>query len=125
MKRLLPLALFAACAATASMSHAQDYPATKLKVVGGLSNLSLYNEFEKPFWLTTIPKASGGKVTADIKGFNEMGLKGPEMIRLMSQGVIEFGTSTLAYFAADNPINEAIDLAGLAPDVKTARAGTQ
>ncbi|KAG1165822.1 hypothetical protein G6F35_018555 [Rhizopus arrhizus] len=43
----------------------------------------------------------------------------------MSQGVIEFGTATLSYFASDNPINEAIDLAGLAPDVKTARAVTE
>ncbi|KAG1246911.1 hypothetical protein G6F68_014431 [Rhizopus microsporus] len=54
-----------------------------------------------------------------------MGLKGPELLRLMSQGVIEFGTATLSYFASDNPINEAIDLAGLAPDVKTARAVTE
>ncbi|WP_313301924.1 TRAP transporter substrate-binding protein [Diaphorobacter sp.] len=123
MKRILPLIALAA-AALAPMAQAQDYPATKLKVVGGLSNLSLYNEFEKPFWTQKIPQASGGKVTADIKGFNEMGLKGPELIRLMSQGVVEFGTSTLAYFAADNPINEAIDLAGLAPDVKTAREVT-
>ena len=124
MKCLLPV-IFLATTAWTSMSQAQDLPVTKLKIAGGLSNLSLYNEFEKPFWTQTIPKASGGKVTADIKGFNEMGLKGPEMIRLMSQGVLEFGTSTLAYFAADNPINEAIDLAGLAPDVKTARAVTE
>jgi TRAP-type C4-dicarboxylate transport system substrate-binding protein len=54
-----------------------------------------------------------------------MGLKGPEVMRLMGSGVIEFGTSTLAYFAADNPINEAIDLAGLAPNVKIARAVTE
>ena len=53
-----------------------------------------------------------------------MGLKGPELLRLMSQGVIEFGTATLSYFASDNPINEAIDLAGLAPDAQTARAVT-
>jgi TRAP-type C4-dicarboxylate transport system substrate-binding protein len=43
----------------------------------------------------------------------------------MSQGVVEFGTATLSYFAGDNPINEAIDLAGLAPDVKTARQVTE
>ena len=42
----------------------------------------------------------------------------------MSTGVVEFGTATLSYFASDNPINEAIDLAGLAPDVKTAREVT-
>ena len=51
-----------------------------------------------------------------------MGLKGPEILRLMSQGVIEFGTATLSYFASDNPINEAIDLAGLTSDAKGARA---
>ena len=127
MSRLsLSVALAAASAVlTVSAVHAQELPATKVTVVGGLSNLSLYNDYEKPFWTQTIPAASGGKITADIKGFNEMGLKGPELLRLMSQGVIEFGTSTLAYFASDNPINEAIDLAGLAPDVKTARAVTE
>lgn len=124
MKRVLSLLALAATAFTAT-AQAQDLPATKLKVVGGLSNLSLYNDFEKPFWTKTIPEASKGKVTVDIKGFNDMGLKGPEVMRLMSSGVIEFGTSTLAYFAADNPINEAIDLAGLAPNVKIARAVTE
>lgn len=125
MKRALSLSVLALAATTlTTISHAQDLPATKLKVVGALSNLSLYNDFEKPFWTKVLPAASGGKVSGDIKGFNDMGLKGPEVMRLMSSGVIEFGTSTLAYFAADNPINEAIDLAGLATDVKTARAVT-
>jgi len=95
-----------------------------LKVVGGLSNLTPYKDFEQPFWTKTIPEKSKGQVTAEIKGFNEMGLKGPELLRLMGQGVIEFGTATLSYFASDNPINEAIDLAGLSPDVKTARQVT-
>jgi TRAP-type C4-dicarboxylate transport system substrate-binding protein len=104
--------------------YAQDLPKTHLKIVGGLSNLTAYNDYEKPFWTKTVPERSKGQVTAEIKGFNEMGLKGPELLRLMSQGVVEFGTATLAYFASDNPINEAIDLAGLAPDVKTARAVT-
>jgi TRAP-type C4-dicarboxylate transport system substrate-binding protein len=125
MQRHLLSIVFAAVAALTGAAQAQDLPVTKLKVVGGLSNLSLYNDYEKPFWTQKIPQASGGKITAEIKGFNEMGLKGPELLRLMSQGVVEFGTSTLAYFAADNPINEAIDLAGLAPDVKTARAVTE
>ena len=123
MKHALSV-LALAIASFVPTAQSADLPATKVKVVGALSNLTLYNDFEKPFWIKTIPEASGGRVTADIKGFNDMGLKGPEVIRLMSSGVIEFGTSTLAYFAADNPINEAIDLAGLATDVKTARAVT-
>lgn len=123
MKKLLITATLAA-AFVATAAHAQDLPKTNLKVVGGLSNLTAYNDYEKPFWTKTVPELSNGQVTAEIKGFNEMGLKGPELLRLMSQGVIEFGTATLAYFASDNPINEAIDLAGLAPDAKTARAVT-
>jgi TRAP-type C4-dicarboxylate transport system substrate-binding protein len=104
---------------------AQDLPKTQLKIVGGLSNLTVYSEFERPFWTKTIPERSKGQVTAEISGFNEMGLKGPELLRLLGQGVVPFGTASLSYFASDNPINEAIDLAGLAPDVQTARKVTK
>lgn len=100
-------------------------PRTELKVVGGLSNLTAYQNNEQPFWTKTIPELSDGQVTATIQGFNEMGLKGPELLRLIGQGVVPFGTATLSYFAGDNPINEAIDLAGLAPDVATAKAVTK
>ena len=123
MKKHLAIAL-AASAMIAGSAVAQDLPKTQLKVVGGLSNLTPYKDFEQPFWTKTIPEKSKGQVTAEIKGFNEMGLKGPELLRLMGQGVIDFGTATLSYFASDNPINEAIDLAGLSPDVKTARQVT-
>ena len=118
-KRLIITAALAALVGTAV--HAQALPKTQLKVVGGLSNLAPYNDFEKPFWTTTVPSLSGGQVTTEIKGFNEIGLKGPELLRLMSQGVIEFGTATLSYFASDDPINEAVDLAGLTTDAKTQR----
>ena len=119
-------ALTAAAFALAAMpALAQDLPKTHLKITGGLSNLTAYQDYEVPFWTKTIPAQSKGQITAEIKGFNEMGIKGPELLRLMGSGVIEFGTATLAYFASDNPINEAIDLAGLAPDIKTAREVTQ
>ncbi len=124
MKKRFALSLLLAAATVFGAANAQELPKTHLKIVGGLSNLSAYNDYEKPFWLKTIPELSKGQVTVEIKGFNEMGLKGPELIRLMQQGVIEFGTATLSYFASDNPINEGIDLAGLSPDVKIARAVT-
>lgn len=123
MKKLILIALSAATLATSGV-YAQELPRTQLNVVGGLSNLTAYKDFEEPFWTKTIPEKSNGQVTAEIKGFNQMGLKGPEILRLVSQGVIEFGTATLSYFAGDNAINEAIDLPGLAPNVQTARAVT-
>lgn len=124
---LLPILTAAALAAgtcAAAQEAVPGLPKTELQVVGGLSNLTAYRNFEKPFWTETVPKLSEGQVTATIKGFNEMGLKGPEIMRLISQGVVPIGTATLAYFASDNAINEAIDLAGVSPDVKTARQVT-
>ncbi len=100
---------------------AQDLPKTKLTVVGGLSNLTAYQKGEYPFWTETIPKLSNNQISVEIKGYNEMGLKGPEILRLVEQGIIPIGSATLAYFATDNAMNEAIDLAGLAPTVEIAK----
>ena len=123
--RTLTHTLLVAAGLLSLQASAQDLPKTHLKITGGLSNLTAYTDYEKPFWTKTIPEKSKGQVTAEIKGFNEMGIKGPELLRLLGSGVLEYGTATLSYFATDNPINEAIDLAGLAPDVKTARAVTK
>jgi TRAP-type C4-dicarboxylate transport system substrate-binding protein len=122
MKTIVVAAIAGTLATGAAL--AQELPKTQLRIVGGLSNLTAYNDYEKPFWTKTIPEKSKGQVTAEIKGFNEMGLKGPELLRLLGQGVIEFGTATLSYFASDNPINEAIDIATIAPDVQAARKVT-
>lgn len=105
---------------TAAM--ADTLPKTKVNVVGSWSNLSQYRDFEHPFWTNEIPEKSGGAITADIKGFNEMGLKGGEIGRLISQGVIQFASIPPGYLASDDPRNEVIDLAGLSPDIATARA---
>lgn len=116
---------FASALLISGSALAQELPKTELQIVGGLSNLTAYQNFEVPFWTKTIPEKSNGQITTTIKGFNDLGLKGPELLRLMSQGVVPFGTATLSYFASDNPINEAIDLPGLAPDVATARKVTE
>lgn len=104
-----------------SPSFAQILPVTELKVLGGLSTRSNYKQVEQPFWLKTLPEHSAGQITAEIKGFDEMGLKGSELLKLMKQGVIEFGVIPLIYPAADTALYEAVDLAGLATDAKTAR----
>jgi TRAP-type C4-dicarboxylate transport system substrate-binding protein len=50
-----------------------------------------------------------------------MGLRGPEVFRLMRLGVVDFGTSALGWAAGDEPANEAPDLAGVALDIASAR----
>lgn len=101
---------------------AQDLPAAELKVLGGLSTRPTYKEIEQPFWSQTIPTDSKGQITADIKAFDEVGLKGPELFKMLKQGVIEFGVVPFSYSSNEFPASEAIDLAGLATDVKTARS---
>src|SRR5690625_7363343 len=50
-----------------------------------------------------------------------MVLKGPEVLLVIGQVVVPFGSATMSSFASDNPINEAIDLAGLAPTIEIAK----
>jgi TRAP-type C4-dicarboxylate transport system substrate-binding protein len=121
MRHLARVVTAAFLVSAVSLAHAQQLPKTQLKVVGTWNNLSQYKNFEHPFWTKEIFDKSGGAISADIKGFNEMGLKGPEIGRLMKQGVIDFGSTVLGYMASDDSRNEAIDLAGLSPDIGTAR----
>lgn len=121
MPRLATLAAVAAGLVVAAPAAAQQLPKTHLKVVGSISTLPPYKDYELPFWTKHLAAKSNGAITADAKGFNEMGLKGPEVLRLMGQGVMEIGATVVAYLAADDPQNEAIDIAGLVTDVATAR----
>lgn len=104
-----------------SLASAQELPQTHLKVMGGASFNAQYRELEQPFWLKQIPEHSKGKITAEITPVNELGLKGTEVLRLMGLGVLDFATPILGYVAPDEPLSGAVDLAGLSPDLETAR----
>lgn len=124
MKFLLRCLLAASALVIAGGVAAQALPKTHLRVVGTFPNLPQYKDFEVPFWTKRLPEKSNGAVTAEIKAFSEMGMKGPEVLRLMGQGVIEIGATVISYLAADDPANEMVDMAGLLPDVATARRVT-
>ena len=98
---------------------------TRLNVQGGWATGGIFTEFEVPFWTETIPEKTGGAVTVRLTNLNEMGLKGPEVFRMMRLGLIDFGTSVLGYVAGDHPENGAPDLAGIANSAAEARAATE
>ena len=98
---------------------------TRLNVQGGWATGGIFTEFEVPFWMETIPEKTGGAVTVRLTNLNEMGLKGPEVFRMMRLGLIDFGTSVLGYVAGDHPENGAPDLAGIANTAAEARAATE
>lgn len=124
LRARIAVAAVAIAAGAATANAADKLPPTKINVVGNLGITTQYKELEAPFWLEKIPAASGGAITANIKPWNEMGLKGPEVFRLLRQGLFDIATAQLGHMAGDAPINDATDLAGLSPTIETFRQVT-
>lgn len=93
----------------------------RLNVVGGLSALNQYTRHEKPFWSQRLRELTKGLVSAEIQPFDQAGIRGQEMLRLIQLGVIPFGTTLLPLAAANDPVLGAPDLAGLSLDMDTLR----
>ena len=109
---LVPLALTAT---------AQDLPETELSVVGSWSNLPLYKNFERNFWEVAVPEASGGKVTVSMTTFDQMGVAGGDVFRMLGDGVFDIGMTVGDYTVADAPELEGLDVPLLAIDADSAR----
>lgn len=93
-------------------------PETQLNVIGNVSVTTQFRDIEKPFWTEKIPALSGGKIQVNFKGWNEMGLKGPEGLRLAQKGVTQFASFMLGHVSGEAPINDTTDLAGMSPTIE-------
>jgi TRAP-type C4-dicarboxylate transport system substrate-binding protein len=114
---LMPAGLPLAAVAPA---QAQEQP-IRLKVVGGLADVSQYVRFEEPFWRHRVTELTRGRVVAEIAPFDRSGIRGQEMLQLMRLGVVPFGTALLAIAATEEPEFNAVDLPALSPDIETLR----
>ncbi|HEY0833217.1 MAG TPA: TRAP transporter substrate-binding protein [Azospirillum sp.] len=106
------LALVALCARPAG---AADLPETRLRVVGGLAGVNQFTRHELPFWTQRVKERSGGRVTAEVLPFDQGGLRGQEMLRLLNLGVVPFGTMILG-LATEDPELAAADLPLVSPE---------
>lgn len=102
-----------------------EEPPIRLKVVGGLADLSQYLRHEQPFWVQQVPEITGGRVRAEIAPFDRSGIRGQEMLQLMRLGVVSFGTVLVALAAADEPELNGLDLPVLNPDIAALRRVTE
>jgi TRAP-type C4-dicarboxylate transport system substrate-binding protein len=116
------LALFGLLLAFAAT--AQNAPA-RLQVVGGLADVRLYEQYERPFWRAELPRLSKGGLQADILPFDSSGIRGQDMLHLMRLGVVPFGTLLLSLASSDEPELAAPNLAMLAPELSTLRRVVQ
>ncbi|MBC6441446.1 MAG: TRAP transporter substrate-binding protein [Rhodospirillales bacterium] len=117
----LPILSTCLLAIAALPAIAEDLQETKLNVVGSWGMVSMYTDFTQPFFTSTLPEVSGGAITAEIRPFNELGMDGSEIIRLVEQGTLQFAETPMGYLIGDNALNGGNDLPGLAPDIETAR----
>lgn len=97
----------------------------ELNIVGGLSGVNQFTMLEEPFWRDEIGVISGGRIKATIQPFDRAGLPGAELLRLIQNGVVPFGTSLLALAADDDPVLNVADLPGLNPDFSALRRSVE
>lgn len=116
---LLPV--FAALAATGACAQTARQEPLRLKIVGGLADVSQYLRYEEPFWRQRIPEVSGGRIQAEIAPFDRSGIRAQEMLALMRLGVVPFGTALLAVVSTEEPELNAVDLATVNPDMAALR----
>jgi TRAP-type C4-dicarboxylate transport system substrate-binding protein len=119
--RLCLAALALLAGATTSPARSQDPAPLRLKIVGGLADVSQYVRYEEPFWRSRISELTGGRVQAEIAPFDRSGIRGQEMLQLMRLGVVPFGTALLAVVSTEEPEFNAVDLPALAPDMASLR----
>ncbi len=111
------LAILAASTAIATPALAEN-----LAVVGSWSSLPLHNEYEAPFWSTTLPEASGGNITVELTTHNQMGLGLGDIYPLLGQGVYDVAMTVADYAVADAPELEGLDVPLVALTAAEARA---
>ena len=94
-------------------SHAQEVK--KWALIGDLSYRPHFKKVETPFWTEDVAGVLGDQYEIQLRGWDTLGLKGPEVWHFIQQGTFTGGSTSLSRNAGEVAINEGLDLAGLAP----------
>jgi len=104
------------------MSSATLAMAQEFSVVGSWSGLPLHKNYEAPFWNEILPAASGGSISVNLTTFDQMGVKGGDVFRLLSDGVFDIGMTVADYTVGDAPELEGLDVPLIATTAEEAKA---
>ncbi|MEM8761341.1 MAG: TRAP transporter substrate-binding protein [Pseudomonadota bacterium] len=111
--------------AATALALATPALAEEFSVVGSWSSLPLFQQYEEPFWTKTLPEASGGDITVQMTTFNQMGVGGGDVFRLLGDGVFDVGMTVADYTVGDAPALEGLDVPLIATDAATARKAVE
>jgi len=115
---LMVTVLLACTLLTSSLAFSSD---KELRVVGSWSSLTMFKNFEKPFWTQELPQAMDGGLKVSMTSLGQVKLKGPAVLRQMDMGVFHVVHTVADYVVADSPELAGLDLPALAPDIEKAR----
>ena len=91
-----------------------------IAAVGSWSSLPLHKDYETPYWTETLPGAAD--VEVQLTTFDQMGVAGGDVFRLLGDGVFDVGMTVADYTVGDAPELEGLDVPLVATDAETARA---
>lgn len=89
----------------------------KFEVAAELGNTDWYTKFEKPYFEEILPKVSGGALTANAVPYDQLGLTGYELIRLVKSRKVDIASVSMNFVTQDSPALNGGSLAGIAPDL--------
>lgn len=92
----------------------------KLRVVGSWSSLSLYKEYEKPFWKEKFVK-DFPQTKVRLSSLGQIKLKGAAVYRQLSQGVFDVVSTVGGYVVSDSQTIAGLDFPAIANDIETAK----
>jgi TRAP-type C4-dicarboxylate transport system substrate-binding protein len=117
MKRKVLIALVAtACLFLASAAFASS---VELRIVGSWNSLTLFKNFEQPFWTEVVPQEMGIKTS--VTSLGQVNLRGAAVLRQMDMGVFDVVHTVIDYVVEDSLPLAGLDLPALALDLKLAR----
>lgn len=93
---------------------------TKLRVVGSWSSLSLYKEYEKPYWKKEFPKEFAS-TKVRLSSLGQVKLKGAAVYRELSKGVFDVVSTVGGYVVSDSQTIAGLDFPAIANDLATAK----
>ncbi len=126
MRKLsLATTCLAAALALHGVGHAADMPSVNLKVSGGNQTQNMFRYIYKPFFTKELTEKSGGAITTTFGSLEELGMKGPEVLRLLRLGVFDISEGTLSYMAGEDPHFDGLDLPGVTLDIDTQRKAAE
>ncbi|MEI4485666.1 TRAP transporter substrate-binding protein [Frigidibacter sp. MR17.14] len=111
-----------ALAADPSLTEAGK-PVTLKTVTQTLPTLTQYTKVEQPNY-AQVPAWSKDRVKIEASTWAEYGVQAADILNLVRQGQIDVGAAPLAQVSGQVPFLEIADLAGLSPDVTTAKKVT-